>query len=77
MKKGGLNPRKPWKMPGLPNGAFLKNPVKRPDSIRVVIVKKTANGAHSGDFRNWVNFPYGYSGDANAADRKKSAAKVQ
>ena len=68
MKKGGLNPRKRLIMPGFPNGAFLKNPVKRLDSIRVVIVKKTAKGVHSGIFRIWVKYPSGYSGDAKAAD---------
>jgi hypothetical protein len=45
MKKGPLKPRKPRKMPGLPNGPFLKNPVKRPDSFRTFIVEEITKGA--------------------------------
>jgi hypothetical protein len=77
MKKGGLIPRKPCKMPGLPNGAFPKNPVKRPDSIRPIRVEKIKKGVHSGVFRIWVDFPSGFSGDSEVAARKKSAAKAQ
>jgi hypothetical protein len=34
MKKGGLDPRSPRKMPGLPKEPFPEKPAKCPDSIR-------------------------------------------
>ncbi|PKL70382.1 MAG: hypothetical protein CVV30_03225 [Methanomicrobiales archaeon HGW-Methanomicrobiales-1] len=77
MKKGGLIPRKPCKMPGLPNGAFPKNPAKRPDSIRAISMEKIKKRVHSGVFRIWVDFPSGFSEDRKVAARKKSAAKAQ
>jgi hypothetical protein len=57
MKKELPYPRKPRKMPGLPNGPFLKNPLKRPDSIRVCIIEKIVKGAIYSVFRIWVDFP--------------------
>jgi len=56
MKKGGLKPLKPRKTPGLSNGAFLREPVKRPDSIRTGMGEKTAKGVHFNLFRIWVSF---------------------
>ena len=57
MKKWTLDPRKPRKMPGLPNGAFLKNPIKRPDSIRAFRVEEIKKGVQSDVFKIWVDFP--------------------
>jgi hypothetical protein len=56
MKKRGLDPRKPSKTPGLPNGAFLKNPVKGLESIRTGMWEKTAKGVHFNLFRSRVSF---------------------
>jgi hypothetical protein len=64
-------------MAGLPNGAILKNPVKRPDSIRAILVEKIKKRVHYGVFRIWVNFPSGFSEDIGVATRKKSVAKTQ
>jgi hypothetical protein len=62
MPKGGLGPRKSFKMPGLPKWAFLENPIKRPDSIGSIFKVKTLNGAHFGSFMIWVDFPFGKGG---------------
>jgi hypothetical protein len=43
-------------MPGLPNGPFPENPVKRPDSIQPCIVEETAKGVHPGFIRIRVEF---------------------
>ena len=56
MEKGGLKPRKTRKMPGLSNGAFLKNPAKRPDSIGTGMWDETAKGVHFNLFRIFVSF---------------------
>ncbi len=56
MKKREMKPRKPRKMPGLSNGAFLKNPVKRPDSIGACMADKTTKGVHFDLFRSRVSF---------------------
>jgi len=45
-------------MPGLPKGAFLKNPEKRPDSIGSLYGVVSANGVHSAVFMIWVDFPF-------------------
>jgi hypothetical protein len=37
MENGWLKPQKPSKTLRLSNGAFLKNPAKRPDSIETII----------------------------------------
>jgi len=58
MKKGGLKPRKPCKTPGLSNGAFLKNPVKRPDSIGAGMGEETSKGVHFDFFRSCVSFRF-------------------
>ena len=46
-------------MPGLPKGAFLKNPEKRPDSIGGLNGVVPINGVHSGVFMIRVDFPFG------------------
>ena len=58
MKKGGLKPRKPCKTPGLSNGAFLKNPAKRPDSIGAGMGEETSKGVHFDFFRSCVSFRF-------------------
>ena len=56
LEKWGLQPQKPRKTPVLSNGAFLKNPVKRPDSIGTVMGERTAKGVHFNLFRSRVSF---------------------
>ncbi len=55
-EKRGLKPRKRLKTLRLSNGAFLKNPVKGPDSIGTCIGDKTSKGVHSNLFRICVSF---------------------
>jgi len=57
MKKGGLDPRSPLKMPGLPKGPFSQNPAKRPDSIRDKYGARSPRGARCAVFMIWVSFP--------------------
>ncbi len=56
MKKGVRKPRKTRKTPGLSNGAFLKKPVKRLDSIGMSMMNKTSKGVHFSLFRIRVSF---------------------
>ena len=56
---GGRMWRKPLKMPGLPNGPFSENRVKRPDSIRGRSFVSSANGARNTVFKIWVSFRSG------------------
>ena len=67
---GGLKPLKPRKMPGLSNGAFLKNPVNRPDSIGADIGEKKAKGVYFNLFMSKVNFRFKSFFQCEAAGRK-------
>jgi len=58
MEKGGLKPLKPRKTLRLSNGAFLKTPVKCPDSIGTVVRGETAKGVHFNLFRSRVSFRF-------------------
>ena len=58
MKKWGLQPRKTRKTPGLSNGAFLKNLVKRPDSIGTGMWDKSSKGVLFNLFRIRVSFRF-------------------
>ena len=58
MEKGGLKPLKPRKTLRLSNGAFLKTPAKRPDSIGAGMGEKTSKGVHFDFFRSCVSFRF-------------------
>jgi hypothetical protein len=58
LKRVPPDPQKPRKMPGFVIGPFLKNPGKRPDSIRVSIVEEITNGVHYGVIMIRVDFPW-------------------
>jgi hypothetical protein len=56
MEKGGLKPLKPRITLRLSNGAFLKNPAKRPDSIGTGLREENSKGVHFALFRSRVRF---------------------
>jgi len=76
LEKGGMRPRSSRKMSGLPKGAFLENPVKRPDPIRGIYDARSARGGRNGVFKTWVNFPSGTVGKGNRGGPEKKSRQT-